>query len=50
MERGDNMTIKNEKALEQTKSLDDCPDWTFDLLEQYQAEIDRVAKHYRLET
>lgn len=26
------------------------PDWTFDALEQYQAEIDRVAKHYKLTT
>ncbi len=32
------------------KPLDDSADWTFDLLEQYQAEIARVAKHYRLDT
>ncbi|XOV78713.1 MAG: SpoVR family protein [Aestuariibacter sp.] len=30
--------------------LSDGPDWTFDLLEQYEAEIDRVAKHYGLDT
>ncbi|MBL4910132.1 MAG: SpoVR family protein [Alteromonadaceae bacterium] len=32
------------------RPLDDCADWTFNLLEQYQAEIERVAKHYRLDT
>ncbi|PCI62492.1 MAG: SpoVR family protein [Gammaproteobacteria bacterium] len=32
------------------KPLDDSADWTFELLEQYQAEIERVAKHYRLDT
>ncbi|NMP33201.1 SpoVR family protein [Thalassotalea sp. M1531] len=32
------------------KPLDDSPDWTFDKLEQYQAEIARVAEHYRLDT
>lgn len=30
--------------------LDDGPDWTFELLEQYLAEIDRVAKLYQLDT
>ncbi|WP_448211123.1 SpoVR family protein [Colwellia sp. MEBiC06753] len=30
--------------------LDDSPDWTFDKLELYQAEIARVAEHYRLDT
>lgn len=30
--------------------LSDGPDWTFELLEQYEAEIDRVAKHYGLST
>jgi stage V sporulation protein R len=29
--------------------LSDGPDWTFPLLEQYEAEIDRVAKHYGLD-
>ncbi|WDE13907.1 SpoVR family protein [Thalassomonas haliotis] len=32
------------------KPLDDSPDWTFDLLKQYQTEIARVAEHYRLDT
>ncbi|MCO7187083.1 MULTISPECIES: SpoVR family protein [unclassified Pseudoalteromonas] len=30
--------------------LNDGPDWTFDLLEEYQADIARVAAHYRLDT
>lgn len=30
--------------------LDDGPDWTFPLLQTYQDEIERVAKHYRLST
>jgi len=30
--------------------LNDTPDWTFDLLAEYQTEIERVAKHYRLDT
>ena len=29
--------------------LSDGPDWSFELLEQYEAEIDRVAKHYGLD-
>ncbi len=29
--------------------LSDGPDWTFSLLEQYEAQIDRVAKLYRLD-
>jgi len=32
------------------KTLNDSADWNFDLLEQYQVEIERVAKHYRLDT
>ena len=32
------------------KPLDDSADWNFKLLEQYQTEIERVAKHYRLDT
>lgn len=32
------------------KVLPDTPDWTFDLLGQYQTEIARVAEHYRLDT
>lgn len=30
--------------------LSDGPDWTFELLETYLSEIDRVAGYYRLET
>ncbi|KID58610.1 SpoVR family protein [Pseudoalteromonas luteoviolacea] len=30
--------------------LNDGPDWTFERLEMYQAEIARVAEHYRLDT
>ena len=30
-----------------TTRLSDGPDWTFDLLDVYLAEIDRVAKLYR---
>ncbi len=30
--------------------LNDTPDWTFDLLGQYQEEIARVADFYRLDT
>ncbi len=48
------MVINNKKvseqALKQTTALDDCPDWTFELLGQYQTEIARVAEHYRLST
>jgi spore cortex formation protein SpoVR/YcgB (stage V sporulation) len=32
------------------KPLSDSPDWTFELLAQYQAEIERVAKFYNLDT
>jgi len=32
------------------KPLSDTPDWTFELLSEYQTEIERVAKHYRLDT
>jgi spore cortex formation protein SpoVR/YcgB (stage V sporulation) len=32
------------------KPLNDTPDWTFDLLSEYQTEIERVAQHYRLDT
>ena len=32
------------------KPLDDSPDWTFEKLAQYQAEIARVAEHYKLDT
>lgn len=33
-----------------TQPLSDSPDWNFELLEQYLAEIDRVAKFYQLDT
>lgn len=33
-----------------TTRLSDGPDWTFDLLDVYLAEIDRVAKLYKLDT
>jgi len=36
--------------MEKRKALSDSPDWTFELLEQYQAEIARIAQHYRLDT
>ncbi|MCO4797815.1 MAG: SpoVR family protein [Colwelliaceae bacterium] len=32
------------------KMLSDGPDWTFSLLEQYQFEIDRIAKSFRIDT
>lgn len=32
------------------KKLDDGPDWTFELLQSYLTEIERVAAHYRLDT
>ena len=32
-----------------TQPLSDGPDWTFDMLEQYEAEIDRIAKAFRLD-
>jgi spore cortex formation protein SpoVR/YcgB (stage V sporulation) len=32
------------------KRLSDGPDWTFELLDSYLQEIDRVARHYRLST
>lgn len=30
--------------------INDGPDWTFDMLSEYQTEIARVAEHYRLDT
>ncbi|MDF2179346.1 SpoVR family protein [Aliiglaciecola sp. CAU 1673] len=33
-----------------SKALSDGPDWTFELLDQYLAEIDRVANFYELDT
>ncbi|MFC3201248.1 SpoVR family protein [Alteromonas oceani] len=31
------------------KTLSDGPDWTFDMLAQYETEIDRIAKEYKLD-
>ncbi|MDU3078643.1 MAG: SpoVR family protein, partial [Mixta calida] len=39
-----------DDPVKDSKRLSDGPDWTFELLDTYLAEIDRVAKHYRLET
>ncbi len=33
-----------------SKLLSDGPDWTFELLEAYEAEIDRIAKNFKLDT
>jgi spore cortex formation protein SpoVR/YcgB (stage V sporulation) len=32
------------------KMLDDGPDWSFDLLQEYEAHIDRIAKGFKLDT
>ncbi|WP_419571032.1 SpoVR family protein [Rheinheimera sp.] len=37
-------------AAKKRKALSDGPDWSFELLSQYQAEIERVAKFYQLDT
>ena len=44
------MVTASKKKPNKGTPLDDCPDWTFELLEKYQTEIARVAKHYRLDT
>lgn len=44
------MTTVTQKKNTEDKRLSDGPDWTFDLLQTYLAEIDRVAKSYRLDT
>ena len=36
--------------MEKYSKLSDGPDWTFDLIKEYQKQIDRVAKIYKLET
>jgi spore cortex formation protein SpoVR/YcgB (stage V sporulation) len=54
----DRESTNNEGALmatidsmnKDTTRLSDGPDWTFELLDVYLAEIDRVAKLYRLDT
>lgn len=44
------MTTSTPKQTAQDKRLTDGPDWTFELLQVYLDQIDKVAKHYRLET
>ncbi|GGF72284.1 SpoVR family protein [Alteromonas lipolytica] len=34
---------------EAKKTLSDGPDWTFDMLSQYEAEIDRIAKDFKID-
>ncbi|MBE1300217.1 MAG: SpoVR family protein [Alteromonadaceae bacterium] len=41
--------VAGKKKQVKTQALDDGPDWTFDLLEQYESEINRVAKIYGLD-
>jgi len=44
------MTAKQKTAATSMSSpLSDGPDWTFELLSQYQTEIERVAKFYQLD-
>ncbi|WP_280636360.1 SpoVR family protein [Endozoicomonas sp. G2_1] len=46
-----NQTIPNQDTKNQgtVKMLSDSPEWTFELLEQYQVEIERVANYYQLD-
>lgn len=45
------MVTKTKTRVPQAETrLNDGADWTFNLLQTYLEEIDRVAKHYRLET
>ena len=37
------------QAKKKITPLDDGPDWSFELLEDYEAEIDRVAKAFKLD-
>lgn len=37
------------EVAEVKKTLSDGPDWTFDMLAQYENEIDRIAKDYKLD-
>ncbi len=39
---------KTQKRAE--KPLSDGPDWTFDMLEEYETHIDRIAKNFKLDT
>lgn len=45
------MAVSKKKSSSiKRERLSDGPDWSFELLEQYHAEIKRVAEHYRLNT
>lgn len=44
------MTPLFDDTVQQQQRLSDGPDWTFELLDLYLAEIDRVAKRYQLDT
>ncbi|ACY84314.1 SpoVR family protein [Edwardsiella piscicida] len=44
------MARSNAATRNSTPCLSDGPDWTFPLLQAYLNEIDRVARHYRLDT
>ncbi|WP_205415849.1 SpoVR family protein, partial [Klebsiella pneumoniae] len=44
------MTTSTHDKVKDDKRLSDGPDWTFELLQVYLEQIDRVAKHYRLDT
>jgi stage V sporulation protein R len=50
MNEGALMTTKTQEPTIENKCLSDGPDWTFELLDTYLKEVDRVAKHYRLDT
>ncbi|MGP0936650.1 hypothetical protein ACJ8PQ_02090 [Serratia sp. CY74664] len=41
------MTTSTHEKVKDDKRLSDGPDWTFELLQVYLEQIDRVAKHYR---
>lgn len=43
------MSAKRKTTAATAQPLSDGPDWTFELLHQYQAEIERVAKFYQLD-
>ena len=44
------MTTSTHEKVKEDKRLSDGPDWTFELLQVYLEHIDRVAKHYKLDT
>lgn len=44
-----NKNANAKPSSEKREPLSDGPDWSFELLQQYQDEIDRVAKHYGLD-